>query len=157
MLVTTNASISTSDAYHIKDAVDIYTYYFDNYKYHNLIDKGDLILTLPTKYGKEPNINIYALEDVKYYLNNTFNKEDIRLNYIGTDLITQKMEKGTKLGKIEIIYNNQLLETIDIYLPYKIDFSFFKFLKENIIYVVASVLITLVLVIIIVKSIKHKN
>lgn len=157
LLVTTNASISTSDAYHIKDAVDIYTYYFDNYKYHNLIDKGDLILTLPTKYGKEPNINIYALEDIKYYLNNTFNKKDIKLNYIGTDLITPKMEKGTKLGKIEIIYNNQLLETIDIYLPYKIDFSILEFLKENIIYVVTSVLITLVLVIIIVKSIKHKN
>lgn len=84
LLVTTNASISTSDAYHIKDAVDIYTYYFDNYKYHNLIDKGDLILTLPTKYGKEPNINIYALEDIKYYLNNTFNKKDIKLNYIDT-------------------------------------------------------------------------
>ena len=35
LLVTTNASINTNDAYHIKDAATIYNYYFNNYKYHN--------------------------------------------------------------------------------------------------------------------------
>ena len=102
LLVTTNADISTKDAYHIKDAVNVYNYYFENYKYHNLINKGDLIVTLPTKYGKEENINIYAEEDITYYLDNSFNKDNVTLQYNGINEITTNMEEGTKLGYINI-------------------------------------------------------
>lgn len=152
LLVTTNASTNTNNAYHIKDAVTIYNYYFHNYKYHNLVNKGDLILTIPTKYGKEPNVSIYALDDVTYYLDNSFDKEEIELNYIGADIITTNMKKGTKLGKIEVIYKNEILSTIDIYLPKKVEFSIFVFLKENIRYVVLTVFIILLLLISILKK-----
>lgn len=151
LLVTTNASTNTNDAYHLKDAVTIYNYYFNNYKYHNLLDKGDLILTLPTKYGKQKHIDIYASDDIKYYLDNSFNKANVKLNYIGTDIITTKMEKNTKLGKIEIIYNDEILNTFDVYLPEKIDFSLLVFLKENLTYVILSSLVILIILIIIVK------
>lgn len=151
LLVTTNASIKTNDAYHIKDAVTIYNHYFSNYKYHNIIDKDELILTLPTKYGKKDTIEIYATEDIKYYLNNNFNKEDIKLNYIGTDIVTVNMEKGTKLGLVEITYDNEVLKTIDVYLPEKIEFSLFVFIKENIHYVIPLVLLITGIVIVFVR------
>lgn len=157
LLVTTNASINTNDAYHIKDAATIYNYYFNNYKYHNLVNKGDLVLTLPTKYGKEASINIYALDDITYYLDNSFNKEDVKLNYIGTDIVTTSMEKGTKLGKIEVIYNNEILSTFDVYLSEKVDFSILVFLKENIRYVALGILIIILLLLIIIKSKKRKH
>lgn len=151
LLVTTNASTNTKDAYHIKDAVTIYNYYFSNYKYHNLVDKGDLILILPTKYGKQEIINIYASEAVSYYLDNSFNKENVKLNYIGTDIVTTKMKKGTKLGKIEVIYNNEVLKTIDVYLSEKIDFSILVFLKENLNYVILGTIIIVAVFLIILK------
>lgn len=157
MLVTTNASINTNDAYHIKDAVTVYNHYFENYKYHNLVDKNDLILTLPTKYGKEESINIYVTEDVKYYLDNTFNKEEVILNYTGTDIVTTNMEKGTKLGQIEVIYNNEVLSTFDVYLPEKVDFSILAFLKENIEYVISGIIGFILLLIIIIKIKKRKK
>lgn len=159
LLVTTNASIHTNDAYHIKDAVTIYDYYFKNYKYHNLINKNDLIITLPTKYGKAENVSIYALDDITYYMDNSFNKEDVKLNYIGTDIVTTSMEKGTKLGKIEVMYNNKILNTFNVYLDKKVDFSILIFLKENIRYVLLGVLviITLVSAIIKIRKIKNKN
>lgn len=157
LLVTTNASINTNDAYHIKDAVTIYNHYFSNYKYHNLVNKDDLILTLPIKYGKEESINIYALDDIAYYLDNSFNKEEVKLNYIGTDIVTTNMEKGTKLGKIEVIYNNEILNTFDVYLPKKVDFSILVFLKENLRYVILSILIIIFLLFIIFKNKKRKH
>lgn len=152
LLVTTNASINTSDAYHIKDTVAIYEYYFTNYKYHNLVNKDDLILTLPTKYGKEQSIDIYALDDITYYLDNSFNKEDVKLNYIGIDLVTTDMKKNTKLGKIEVIHNNEILNTFDIYLPEKVDFSLLEFLKVNILYIVISAIIIIIFTMIIIKK-----
>lgn len=152
LLVTTNASINTNDAYHLKDAVTIYNYYFSNYKYHNLVDKDDLVLTLPTKYGKKKNIDIYALDDIKYYLDNSFNKDEVKLNYIGTNIITTRMEKGTKLGKIEVIYNDEILSTFDVYLPEKVDFSLLVFLKENLTYVILSSIVILIILIIIINT-----
>lgn len=152
LLVTTNASINKNDAYHIKDAVTIYNYYFKNYKYHNLVNKNDLILTLNTKYTKEKNIKIYAKEDIKYYLDNTYKKEDVKLKYTGINIITPDIKKGTKLGKIDVIYNNEILNTIDIYLPKKIEFSILEFLKINIKYVILSILILIILTIIIYKK-----
>lgn len=151
LLVTTNASTNTNDAYHIKDAATIYNYYFSNYKYHNLVEQGELILTLPTKYSKKESINIYASEDIKYYLDNTFNKEEVELKYIGEEIVTTNMEKGTKLGQIEVIYNNEILAIIDVSLSEKVDFSLLVFLKENINYVILGTAVIFLFLFVILK------
>ena len=52
MSVTCGANTSTDDAYHIKDTVNIYNYFFDNYKYQTVVDKDELLVSLRTKYGK---------------------------------------------------------------------------------------------------------
>ena len=153
LLVTTNASINTNDAYHIKDAVTIYNYYFDNYKYHNLVDQGDLLVTLPVKYGKEENIDIYALDNVSYYLDNSFKKEEVKLNYIGNNIVTTNMKAGTQLGKVEVIYNDEVLNTIDIYLPREVEFSLWVFIKENVNYIMVGVLLIISLLTIVGRKI----
>jgi len=158
LLITTNASTDKSDAYHVKDAVTIYNHYFNNYKYHNLVDKDDLLLTLKTKYSKEKSVNIYATEDIKYYLENTFKKENVKLKYAGTNIITTDMKKGTKLGKIEVIYEGNVLDTIDIELPKQIKFSILEYLKINIKYVILLIIIIVLLFsIIIIKLIKRRR
>lgn len=153
LLITTNASTDKNDAYHVKDAVTIYNYYFKNYKYHNLVNKNDLLLTLKTKYSKENNIKIYAKEDIKYYLENTFKNLNVKLKYTGIDTITPNMKKGKKLGKIEVIYNNKVLSTIDIRLQKQIKFSIMEYLKEHIKIAIISILIILTLIIIKIKNI----
>ncbi len=157
LLVTTNASISTDNAYHILDATKVYSYYFNNYKYNNLVDKGDLILTLPTKYGKVSEVNLYASEDIKYYLENTFNKEDVTLDYSGVDVIKTGMDVGDKLGTIDVIYNSEVLKTFDVLLQEKVDFSLAVFLKENILAVLIVLALIALLTFIKIKSIKRKH
>lgn len=157
LLVTIYAPIDSSRAYNIEDAINTYDYYFENYKYHNLVDKGDLILTLPTKYGKESEVNIYASEDIKYYLDNTFNKEDVTLDYNGVDIVKTGMNAGDKLGTIDVIYNGEVLKTFDVLLPEKIDFSLGVFLKENIVAVLISLALIALLVFIRIKIIKNRQ
>lgn len=151
MLITTNASTDTKEAYHVLDATKVYYYYFSNYKYHNLVNKSDLLLTLKTKYSKEKEIKIYATEDIKYYLKNDFKKQNVKLKYKGITEINPNIKKNTKLGKIEVNYNNELLNSFDIYLSHQIKFSITEYLKYNIQYVIGIIFILLLFLIIVIK------
>lgn len=157
LFVTIYAPTDNSRAYNIEDAINTYDYYFENYKYHNLVDKGDLILTLPTKYGKEKEVNFYASEDIKYYLENTFNKKDVTLDYSGVDIVKTGMNIGDKLGTIDVIYNGEVLKTFDVLLAEKVNFSLGAFLKENILAVLIGLALITLLVFIRIKTIKKKQ
>lgn len=160
MLVTTQASTSTSDAYHIKDAVTVYNYYFENYKYHNIVDINDLLVTLPTKYGKVSEVSFYAKEEIKYYLNNTYTKEDISYKYTNmVEEITTNMNVGDKLGTVEVIYNDEVLASIDILLENKIEFSLWVFIVVHKLYfILGSILFVLLIVLFFkIKNFKKKK
>lgn len=157
MLVTTNASTDTK-YYHVKDAIDVYNYYFTNYKYHNLIDKDEKILTLNTKYAKEHIIDFISDKDYKVYYENTFNKDNVKLEYTGLELLQPKLinnnlKKGYKIGTIKVIYNDTTYETIDILLKDDIKFSILEFVYINRLYFVLGI----VLVILIIFTIKKLN
>jgi len=161
MLVTTNASTSTK-YYHVKDAVDIYNYYFTNYKYHNLIDKNQKILKLNTKYVKDHTIDFISDDEYKIYYENTFNKEDVILKYDGIELIQPKLiknnlKKGFKLGTVSVIYNGKTYHTIDIILKDDIKFSILEFVKVNIVYVSIGTLVFIVIIALLIKTKKKKR
>lgn len=156
LLVTTKAPTDKA-YYHVKDAVTTYNYYFENYKYHNLVDKNEVVLTLPTKYGKVDHVDIKALDEIKYYLNNTFKKEDVKLKYTGENIITTKMNKGNKLGSIEVIYNDEVLNKFDVYLPEKVEFSIIVFIKDNIKIISISLVSFILIIIMLILGLKRKK
>ena len=67
MLITTNSK--TKDG-QIKDALNLYKYYRDNYNYNTIIKSSEVIYSLKTKYFKEDKIPIYAKKEYSYYLEN---------------------------------------------------------------------------------------
>lgn len=132
MLITTGASIDTSDAYHIKDASNIYTYYFDNYGYIDLIEKDDLLVSIKTKYGKDDYINFYANENISFYTKkDEFDKNKIKIIYEGIDTITYNNKQNDILGKISIYYDNEYINSLDIVLNDEYKFSIINFLVQN--------------------------
>lgn len=132
MLVSTGASTDTTDAYHIKDTSNIYTYYFENYSYVNLIEKGDLLVSIKTKYGKEEYANIYADKDISFYTKtDEFDKNKIKIIYEGIDTISFDNKKGDLLGKVNIYYDNEYINSLDIILNNEYKFSIINFLIEN--------------------------
>lgn len=154
LLVTTEAEKTPN---HIKDAKNVYDYYFENYKYHNLVNKNDLLVTIPTKYSKTKKVNFYAKEDISKYLSNDFNKEDVTIKYVGEKIITPKMKTGTNLGTIDVIYNGEVVEKINVTLESKISFSLTEFLLAHKIIVVLVVFLIIAILIIRIKLNKKRK
>ena len=140
LLVTTNAPSYKKYYYTIEDARNIYTYYFENYKYHNLVDTNDILVTLKTKYAKELEVSIKAKKDYPLYYENTFDKEKVKLTYEGTEELVAPLKKGTKLGTVKVSYLDKEYETIDIVLDSDLKFSLWVFIKTNIGYILTGIL-----------------
>ena len=157
LLVTTNADTDGRKSEHIKDASKTYKYYFENFKYHNLIEKGDVLVTIPTKYVKESEIIFNAKDIVSRYLENTFDKNKVEIKYTGLDIIEAGSKKDTKIGEVEIIYEGITYEIIPIVLANDIKFSLWVFIKDNIIVISLITLILLIVGFVLIKSKKKKK
>ena len=151
LLITTNAD---SIEEYLKDATNIYNYYFKNYKYYNLINKGELLVTLKTKYATKDKINIYAKKDIKHYLKNDFSKDKIKYKYKGIKVLNPSIKKNEKIGSLDILYNNKKIDTIDILLSDTIKFSLINYLITN---YKLSIVILISIIIIIYLRVKFKN
>lgn len=80
----------------LKDALNLYKYYRDNYNYQTIIKSKEIIYYLKTKYFKEDKIPIYAKRKYSYYLENNYNKDDIKIEYNFLDNISYKNKINSK-------------------------------------------------------------
>lgn len=131
MLITTNAPYIYPYNYHILDAKTLYEYYINNYSYKNIVNKNDDLITIKTKYSNPKEITFKANKIIKKYLKNDFNIENIRYEYEGINEITPLNKKGDKIGKVNIIYNDTKLDTIDIILDRYIIVDIFSYYNDN--------------------------
>ncbi len=126
LLVTLNAH--TNGVPHIKDAIKTYKYYSENYEYKSIVKKDTVVVKLPVKYSNEKKISIKANKNIKHYLKNDFDIEDIKYIYTGKKYITPFIKQGTKLGTIEIKYKDETLDKFDLIFLQKVKFSLFSFI-----------------------------
>lgn len=134
----------------ILDASNIYTYYFENYKYYDVVSNGDYVKNIDTIYSKDI-VNINVASDLKYYTNE-FNKDLIKIDYVGLDSVKACSKKGLELGKINIYYNDELLDSQVVYLENDISFSLIEFIKVNILYISIVLLLIGVILVFIFKK-----
>ena len=128
ILVTAKAEYSRTSPRNFLDQKEIYEYIRDNYDYMEVVNKKDVLVTLPTKYLKEDEIEFTSDKNIKMYLENTFNKKDLKYKYIGEKIITHKMKKNQKIGRVDIYYQNNILTSVDIKLKDKPRLSIIKYL-----------------------------
>lgn len=143
ILVTAGANYKDKKPYHITDSVAIYRYFFDNYEYKKLLNKGDIIVSLKDEYDNERVY--YAKEDVVEYVEKN---SEINKTYNSKNELTKDLEVGDLLGVYEIYADNELVYSQNIYLDQEIN----NYSLELIIFF-GSILI----IFIIVKLIKSKR
>lgn len=151
LLVTLNAYSSSYP--HIADAVKTYKYYSDNYEYKNITKKDTVVAKLKVRYSKEKEIGIVANKNIRYYLKKNFDIKNLKYEYTGTKYVTPFTKKGTKLGSVEIKYNDKVLEKFDLMYSQKVKFSFISFLW----YYKFIIIITIILIYIKINSNKSKR
>ena len=152
MLITNKASTEKNEAYHVLDAVNIYNYYFDNYKYHTILEKGKILTTIKVKDSKLKEIEIENKNEIKKYLKNDYNTDDITINYEGKEEINFKDKKGDKLGVVKLYYQDKEVNSIDIYLEDEIKFNLVNHILQSKIRISLISIIFIGLIILIIKK-----
>ena len=114
LIIVLGADVDSLD--HINDTINLYNYYIDNYEYKDIVNKGDLLITIPVKKSKTKEISFTAPETISKYLKKDFDKSKIEIKYSGADKITSKIKKGDKVGTFDFIYEGETLYKLDIYL-----------------------------------------
>ncbi len=147
LLVVLNADQSIpSNA--IKDSLEIYEYYDENYSYQIILDKDEVLKSIPIKFSKEKYYDIKGHENIsKYLLNNT--KDNLKIVYDGKDEINYKMAKGTLLGEIKIYDGENLLAKENVYLEKNITYYPLE------IWLLVIVIVSILMIFIINKFIKR--
>lgn len=144
LLVTLNASKNLT-APHIKDAVTTYKYYDDNYEYKNIVSSDDIVVTLNTIYAKEDTIGIKAGVSFEDYLSKKITKENLKYEYEGINEISYFTEPGTKLGKITIKLENEVLKEFDLIYNQTLSFSILSFVWINKLYFIIGIVVLLLI------------
>ena len=155
LLVTTGALYDKKEPHHILDAKTIYDYFINNYGNQTVVSTNDIVLTLKTEYTTKENYDIYSSKDIVTYLPNDYNSNDINYKYEGIDTITPFMKENTKLGTLKIYYQDELLDTQNIYLTSSVPFSLSIFLSNNWYLIVLPIIIILLLIIFIFRKRKR--
>ena len=157
MLVTAKTVFPSTQPLNYQDAKTVYEYFMNNYGYHNVLAKGDKLVSIKTLYAKKDKIDFYSDEELEMYLENTYDKEKIIHKYTGIDEIPYDMEVGTKLGKVELYNGDTLLTTVEINLEEEMKFDLIKFLSINRVAVISISVVSVLIIILLIFIIKKLN
>lgn len=125
LLVTLGAS-TNNRANAIIDSTTIYNYYSENYSYRSILKNNQVIKTIPVKLGKIDKYDIKGNKDIQLYLSNDLDLSKIEYKYSGIEELNYQILKGTKLGIVEIYYEDLLLTSFDVYLEEEIEYYIFQ-------------------------------
>lgn len=156
MLVTLGALYDKKAPHNIEDAQTIYDYFIENYGNHMIVDKETPFTEINVKYGSEKTLKLYPTKNITKYLENDYDKNDIKYVYDGKEEITAFTKKGEKLGTLEIYYQDDLIDKENIVLTESLQFSIFEFAKENIVIILSIITVLVVIVVFIIKRKKSK-
>ena len=156
MLVTLGALYDKKAPHNIEDAQTIYDYFIENYGNHIIVDKETPFTEINVKYGSEKTLKLYPTKNITKYLENDYDKNDIKCVYDGREEITAFTKKGEKLGTLEIYYQDDLIDKENIVLTESLQFSIFEFAKENIVIILSIITVFVVIVVFIIKRRKSK-
>lgn len=156
MLVTAGAPYNDGPK-NIFDAKKIYEYFINNFKNQFIFLENDKLLVLDTLYTVEDNVTFYAKTSLKKYLPNDFKKEDLKYDYDGENIVTSKMKVGTKLGRMRVKYQGEILYEQDIILEKKLSFDIIKYLKAHIEIVISGIVAFLIILVTSIFLVVRKN
>lgn len=121
LLVTIKAN-TTSRSNAVRDSLRIYDYYSSNYSFQTIVEKEQVLATIPTLFGKEKTFKLKADKDIELYLENNFRKNKLKYEYEGIDKLNYSIKKGDKLGHITVTYRGEELIGYDVYLNEVIEY-----------------------------------
>ncbi len=156
IIIVMNADYKNNKYYNIIDTISLINFLNSNYKNQLLIQKDEIIKTIPIKLSKTDHYDIRTLDDIVKFLPSDYDVNKIRIDYNGLDELSFINKVGEQIGTITYYYDNEFIKEDIIILDSKIELSFIKILK-NYYYIFIIIFITLILIILKIKKIKKKK
>ena len=157
LLITAGAESEYSPK-HLLDFNKVYSYLNDNYSIREISSPNTLALTLAPTYAKETELNFYTENSISKLLKND---EEVNLKYIynGKTEIFGNEKKGTYLGSVDVIYEGEVIDTLEITLEKGLTFDYIKYLKQYtyLIPVILGILLVVILLIMLIKKSLKEN
>lgn len=154
--ITTDAEYNYGYFKNVKDLNTIANSLKDNYESVTLISNNEVLKKLPTKYAKQKYVEILSNKEIKTYMEKPYNIDNLKVEYTGIEQIPYNTKKGTNIGKVNIYYNEELMDTIDIKLDEELNFSLIEFITDNILTIIISIVV-IIIIIVILPSKKKRN
>lgn len=155
--ITTDAEYNYGNFKNVKDLNTITNSLKDNYESVTLISNNEVLKKLPTKYAKQKYIEILSNKEIKSYIEKPYNIDNLRLEYTGMKEIPYNTKKGTNIGKFNIYYNEELMDTINIKLDEELNFSLIVFITDNILTIIISIVVIIIILLILPNKKKRKK
>lgn len=129
LLITAGAEYKNNLPNHIIDFNKVYNYINDNYSIREISIPNKLAMTLKPQYSKETELNFYTKNTITKLLKND---EEVKLEYVynGKENLFGNEKKGEYLGSVDVIYDGEVIDTIEIKLEKDLTFDYFKYLKQ---------------------------
>lgn len=115
LLVTANADYKAHKPYHIMDADKLYKFFFENYEYKTLLEKGQKLKTIVD--ANESEHDFFSDKEIIRYLPKN---SVINYQYNGLELIDYDIEKGSKIGEYQVLVDNKLVDKQEFFLDEKV-------------------------------------
>ena len=154
LIVVLKAKHKDNKYYSVVDTVTLIDFLLANYKDQVLVNKGDIVKTIPIRLSKEDNYKFHASKDVKKYLPSDYDKNKFKIKYEGKEKLSFFDKQDKKIGTVSYYYDNKLISKEDVVLNTKIHISFKKIFKE---YFYVFILIILVILYIFIKPKKKRK
>lgn len=147
--IVLGSKIQKGTLYHLEDSQKLYKYIEENFELKNIVTKGEKIISLPAYHSVKDSVPICAADDIQFFLpkEENIDKEKIKIDYSGIELLSSENNKDEITGKVSIYYNNYYLGEVETKIGEDIKFSIIKCSKDNkkIVLIIIIVLVFLIL------------
>lgn len=141
ILTVTTKAPETGKPKNIMDIYNIKTSLEDQMVKVNITTKNEVLKELETKNAKEDYVKLRSLKTITRYVEKPFNKDKVKIEYKGEQVIDSTTKPNTKVGTFKIYYNDEFIDEMDAITSTTLHFSAFKYIKNNIFYYLGLILI----------------
>lgn len=161
IIITLEAPSDEGIPYNVTDAIELIEFISTNNNYQTIIEPNQFKESIQVNLSTINKYEISSSKEISKYLPVDYNKEDIKIEYIGPKELSYKDKKDTLIGTINYYYQEELIDSEEVYLAIELAPSYEKIIllhKDKIIIVILSILtIFFVPIILIILNSKKKS
>jgi len=139
----------------IVDSLNLIDFLKNNYQDEILVNKDQIIKTIPVNLSKINSYEIRASKDIKKFLPSDYDKNKLRIEYLGLEEISFINKKNEKIGTINYYFDDELIDCEDVLLNIVIKVSFIK-VFINYWYIILIMIIVVITLLLKKKDMKKK-